>query len=286
MKKEIAQNLTGLQLSNKKYTWSELLPEVVKDLDIKKSETKIISICQNKGGVGKTTSTINLGYLFSYLGKTLLIDMDSQANLSQAFNIYQKAHEPVLKDFLDNPIKEMIVTLSSNLDIVPNKHSFDLWKKSKGSETRAYKLLKKALKSIKNEYDYILIDCPPSLDVAFDMSITASNYAVIIMDAEPFSFENLENVFSELQRINDDEENLNLKILGILFNKYKDTNLKASVYQEAIELYEVFNNRIRDNIQLSEAQAVKKPVFEYNESCNGSIDYFNVWKELIKRLYE
>lgn len=284
MKKELAEEILNISLENKKYNWDEILELFIKENNISIKTNPIISVCQNKGGVGKTTTTINLGYLFSKLGKTLLIDMDSQANLSQAFNIYKKANEPTIKDFLENPSLDMIENLDNNLYLLANKHSFDLWKKAKGSETRAYKLLKKSLKNIKKEFDFILIDCPPSLDIAFDMAITSSSHTLIIMDAEPFSLENLENLFSELQRINDDEDELNIKNLGILFNKYKEVNLKIQVYQEAKENYDVLESKIRDNIQVSEAQAIKQPVFKYNENCNGSIDFFKVWKELIGKL--
>lgn len=284
MKKELAEEILNISLENKKYNWDEVLMLFIKENNIKIKRNPVISVCQNKGGVGKTTTTINLGYLFSKLGKTLLIDMDSQANLSQAFNIYKKANEPTVKDFLENPSLDMIEKLDDNLHLLPNKHVFDLWKKSKGSETRSYKMLKKALKNIKKEFDFILIDCPPSLDIAFDMSITASTHTLIIMDAEPFSLENLENIFSELQRINDDEDELNLKNLGILFNKYKEVNLKFQVYQEAQENYDVFTNKIRDTIQISESQALKQPIFKYNETCNGSLDFFKAWKELLGKL--
>lgn len=284
MKKELAEEITGLSLSEKKISWKDLINKYVKEKKIKLKKS-IISICQNKGGVGKTTSVINLGYLFSLVGKTLLIDMDAQANLSQSFNIYPFGEDSTLKDFLDNPDKNLIRNIDNNLDIIPNRNSFDLWKKSKGSETRSYKLLKKAIRDIKNEYDFILIDCPPSLDITFDMAITSSQYALIVMDGEPFALENIENIISELNKIND-EDSLNLKILGILFNKYQDTNLKSQVFELAAQKYEVFENKIRTTTHVSESQAVKKPVFKYKEGSNGSIDFFRAWIELLGKINE
>lgn len=284
MKKEIAQDITGLNLSEKKISWKDLINKYIKEKKIKfKNKPLIISICQNKGGVGKTTSTINLGYLFSLIGKTLLIDMDAQANLSQSFNIYPSGEDFTLKDFLDNPDKNIVRNIDENLDILPNRNSFDLWKKSKGSETRSYKLLKKALRDIKNYYDFILIDCPPSLDITFDMAITSSEFALIVMDGEPFALENIENIISELKKIND-EDSLDLKILGILFNKYQETNLKSQVFDLAAQKYEVFENKIRATTHIAESQAVKQPIFKYKESSNGSIDFFKVWVELVSKL--
>lgn len=252
---------------------------------IKKS---VISVCQNKGGVGKTTSTINLGYLFSCIGKTLLIDIDAQANLSQVFDIYKSKNDITLKDVLDNPdkIQESIIEVSDTLSVLPNTTNFDLWKKQTILKRNAQYLLQKALKPIKSDYDFIIIDCPPSVDLSFELALYSSNYALVVLDGHPFSLEGLENIISEIQRIIDDDITglLELKILGVAFSRYKETLITKQIIQSADENFDVFNTKIRETIQIPESQASKQPVFLYNESCNGSMDYFNLWREVMEKI--
>ncbi len=253
-----------------------------------KIQKSVISICQNKGGVGKTTSTINLGYLFSCIGKTLLIDMDAQANLSQVFNIYKSKNDASLKDVLDSPdkINEVIVKVSENLHILPNTTNFDLWKKQAITKRSPQYLLQRALRPIKSDYDFIFIDCPPSIDLAFELALYSSNYALVILDGHPFSLEGLENIISEIQRIIDDDITglLDLKVLGVVFSRYKETLITKQIIQSADETFDVFNTKIRETIQIPESQASKQTIFDYNESCNGSLDYFKLWMEIMEKI--
>lgn len=248
--------------------------------------TKIISITQNKGGVGKTSSTINLGYLFSKEGKTLLIDLDSQANLSQTFNLSLKDDELSLKDFIDRPDSSIIKTVNTNLDILPNTLSFEAWKRNSYTKRHVSYLLKKAIDTIKADYDYILIDCPPSMDISFDLALHSSNYAIIMMDGHPYCLQGIENILLEINRIISDDitGNLDLKILGLLFNQYKYTVLINQIIEDARENYPVFNTVIREDISIPESQTNNMSTIEYAPKSRAAIDYLSVFNEVKEKI--
>ena len=269
------------------FKWSDVA-KLYQKIHFPKTKKFVLSMCQNKGGVGKTTTTINMGYLFSCIGKTLLVDLDAQANLSQSFEIYKSKGDFSLKDILENPkdVSSGVINVYENLDIIPNTTSFDIWKRTANNKRSPQYLLQKALKNIKDNYDFIIIDCPPAMDIAFDLALYSSDYALVILEPHPFSIENLENIITEIKRIIDDDVTglLNLKILGAFFSRYKDTVITREIVQEAEKNFNVFNTKIRDNIQIPESQASKQPVFLYNESCNGSNDYFSLWIELMEKI--
>ncbi len=248
----------------------------------------VMALCQNKGGVGKTTTAVNLGYLFSCIGRTLLIDMDAQANLSQTFEVYKSKADISLKDILDSTkdIKKALVNIGNNLDILPNTNHFDFWKRTANEKRSPQYLLQKALKNIKQDYDFILIDCPPGMDISFDLALYSSDYALIVSEPSPYSIENMENIISEIKRIIEDDVTglLSLEILGAFFCRYKDTIIANEVEKQARAKYSILNTKIRDNVQIPESQAAKMPVLTYNEACNGSNDYFNLFIEILEKI--
>lgn len=253
--------------------------------------TKIISICQNKGGVGKTTTALNLGYLFSDIGNTLLIDLDSQANLSQTFDIFLSDTDLSLKDFIDNSSGydlglDYIRDIKSNLSIIPNNPGFEKWKKNINSKKNISYLLREALSSIKSSYDYILIDCPPSLDVSFDLALYSSDYALIMMDGHPYSMQGLDNILSEIQQVKkyDITKSIDLKVLGIVFTRYKNNIIVNDIIDSAKNNYKVFDTKIRENIAIPESQALKKSIFDYDIKSNGSTDYKNLFNEIVGKI--
>lgn len=287
MKKETAIKLIGdvvKPIRKDLITWQDILAQYKRSYK-KKDKNITISICQHKGGVGKTTTTQNLGYLFSCLGKTLLIDLDPQADLSQACNILIK-DEPSLKEFIDTKNSEAIYSIDSNLDIIPNVKDFENWKKELITKRNPSYLLSKSLKTIKEHYDFILIDCPPSMDISFDLAFYSSNFALIISDGHPFAMQGLENILVEIKKIKDDDVSgeLNLEILGIVFNSYKNANLLNAIIDEAKENYPIFNTKIRENIAIPESQLMKSNVFNYDETCHGSIDFFNLFLEIMEKI--
>ncbi len=304
MKIGIAQEILGLSrptllkklegFNNKKtnsgeniLSWSDVTKLFYKNkkLDNRKNKPTVITLCQNKGGVGKTTTSINLGYLFSCIGKTLIIDNDSQANLSQSFNVFESLG---LKDFLESPKTFEEKKINDNLFIIPNDLSFDTYKSEKielKSNDTKY-LLAKSLKEIKNNYEYIIIDCPPALDLSFKMSLLSSDYALIVLDGHPFSLNGLQNIISEIEKTKEDETTLNLSILGVFFARF---NNKATLPNQVNSIaknqdIKVFNNFIRETIQIPESQAKGVSIFEYAEKSNACFDYFGLFKEILEEI--
>ncbi|MFN8578262.1 MAG: ParA family protein [Candidatus Sericytochromatia bacterium] len=276
------------------FHWADVA-KIYQKINPIKIKNKTISICQNKGGVGKTTSTINLGYLFSCIGKTLIIDLDGQANLSQVFNAYK--YDLVIKDILDEPqkINEVITPITDNLHIIPNNMAFDHWKINSNTKRNVQYFLQRALKPIKNNYDFILIDCPPSIDLAFELALNASDYALILLDGHQFSLDGLHNITNKITRIIEEDSQmtglLNLKILGLAFTRYRDTVIVNQVIETTKSVNEendyplhIFETKIRENISIPESQTVKEPIFLHDENCIGSIDYFKLWLEILRQI--
>jgi chromosome partitioning protein len=249
---------------------------------------KIISIAQNKGGVGKTTSVINLATAFSYLGKTLIVDLDSQANLSQAFKIYLTKYEDCIADVLDAPerFKDIVVNVAENLDLVPSSLKLEKWKKNHKGDSMAPFALKRVLKSIKENYNFILIDTPPALDISLETALYASDYCLIPIEPHPFSFDGISNIMEEIEFIssNDNIANFNLKILGCFINMYEQNPMTESIANSIKENYPTFEAKIRKAISLTQAQVVKQSIFEFEENSNVSHDFYHLVFELLDKI--
>lgn len=272
-------------------TWEDIIKikrSMSSELETKKFS---LAICQNKGGVGKTSLTINLGWLLSKLGKTLMIDLDGQANLSQAHNLFKSRNDFTLMDALDSPkeIKKAIVNVNKGLDIIPNIQSFDSWKKGAIVKMVPQYLLKKALKNIKNEYDFILFDCPPSLDLSFEMSICAADYQLIILDGHIFSLQGLENIFTETSRILDSDETgfLEMERLGIVFNKFDErSTVIKQITDVAYQLYPdmLFNTKIREVATVGKSQVERSSIFQFDDESNICKDIYSLLIEILNKI--
>lgn len=245
--------------------------------------TKIITICQNKGGVGKTTITSNLGAMFALDGKKVLfIDLDSQGNLSQFFGY--SFIEDTLKDFLEGfPLKpyhtydlKIKDFLNNGFDIVPNNIDFELWKKDNQDN---YKL-KSYLDFVKTLYDYIIIDTPPSLDSSLDLALIASDYVLIVMEVSGFALNGLENLLTKITN----SENKELKNLGLIMNKADKTKVYKQGLEHLKENYEVFETSISKSVIISESQLENKTVFEYKPKHQITKEFQLLYEELKGKL--
>lgn len=249
---------------------------------------KIIAITNQKGGVGKTTTSVNLSACIAKLGKkVLLIDMDPQGNASSGLGIDKDNLEACIYDVLINDVAvgDVIVpTAIKKLKIAPA--SIDL--AGAGVELvslpkREY-ILKKALKSIKDEYDYIFIDCPPSLDLLTLNALVAANGVLIPIQSEFYA---LEGVSQLMNTINLVKKSLNekLEVEGVLLTMFDGrTNLSIQVADEVKKYFttKVYKTIIPRNVRLSEAPSYGEPIIIYDPKSKGAEVYMKLAKEVLK----
>jgi chromosome partitioning protein len=250
---------------------------------------KIISLANQKGGVGKTTTSINLAAALAKLGKrVLLVDADPQANTSSGLGINIQELDNTVYECLINgidPNTAILPTNVENLYMIPSH--IDLV----GAEIEMLNLehreniLKHVLSPLKADYDYILIDCSPSLGLITINALTASDSIIIPVQCEFFALEGIAKLLNTIKII---KSNLNptLRIEGFLLTMYDARlRLSAQVHDEVRRHFGdlVFNTVIARNVRLSEAPSHGMSVLEYDRNSKGAKNYTNLAKELIKR---
>ena len=251
--------------------------------------TKIIALTNQKGGVGKTTSAVNIAASLAVSEiKTLLIDMDPQANTTTGIaEIIEKPAENTIYDTLvdEIPIKDTITKTTFNyLDAILST------KDLVGAEIELVSViareleLKKALAKVKRKYDYIIIDCPPSLGLLTLNSLTAANALIIPIQAEYYALEGLGQLLNTI-RLVQQHLNKNLKIAGVLITMFDSRlNLSKQVLGEVKGYFgdKLYNTVIHRNVRLGEAPSFGKPALLYDANSVGSQDYMTLVEEIIK----
>jgi chromosome partitioning protein len=250
---------------------------------------KIIAIANQKGGVGKTTTAVNLGAALGVLEKkVLLIDADPQANATSGLGIDVHGVQLGTYQLLDNSIKiedAILPTESPNLDLVPSHIDLVASEIELVDKTSREQMLKKALNGSINQYDYILIDCAPSLGLITLNSLVAADSLIIPIQCEYFALEGLGKLLNTIKSVQK-LHNKDLDIEGLLLTMY-DTRLRLSnqVVEEVKKHFGkmVFKTIIQRNIKLSEAPSFGEDIISYDASSRGAKSYLSLSSEIIKR---
>jgi chromosome partitioning protein len=254
----------------------------------------IVSIAIQKGGSGKTTTAVNLAAALQRSGKSiLLIDSDPQCNLSQSLGIHEEKEINLYTEFKKeitgkkSDLSSAVITTNCGLKLIPSSLELAMTEiELVGKFNREQTLRNKMLKPIVNDYDFILIDCPPSFGLLTVNALVASDYIIIPLQAE---FLPLRGVHSFFQLINmmKDIPNLELTVAGFVLTKFSE---RKKLNREIKEMLEkefdapVFNSFIRTDINLALAQKKGMDIFTFAPGCNGAKDYEALAGEFFKNL--
>lgn len=249
---------------------------------------KVMAIINQKGGVGKTTTAVNLAACLAYKGKKiLLIDSDAQGNATSGLGINRNDIELSIYDCLvDDSVtqKAILKTKYKNLSVLPAAQELSAAEIELGYEEKREFFVKKAISRIKDLYDYIIIDSPPALGLLTINIMTASDTVLIPIQCEYYALEGLAQLITTIKTIRK-SLNKTLDIEGILATMYdKRTNLSEQVYNEVKEHFpdKTYSTVIPRNVRLSEAPSFGEPIIKYDITSVGAEAYFSLAREVIE----
>jgi len=244
---------------------------------------KIIAIANMKGGVAKTTTTANVGAILAQKGyKVLLVDLDAQANLTT----YYLGEEP--KRTIYNAMVEEsplpILSLSPNLDIVPSSIEMSGIESKVVESLDKLEILKDLLEPVQKEYNFILLDCPPSLELGTINALVTATDLYIPLSAEAIPIRGLKVILDFVAKVKK-RKNPYLNFSGIIITRWEGTTLNRDLEKGLRGKYGeiVFNTRIRKNVAIQEAPTQFKDIVSYSPQSNGALDYLSLTEEIIQR---
>ena len=251
---------------------------------------KVIAFANQKGGVGKTTTCINVAAFMALMGKkVLLIDIDSQGNATsglgqQKTNVVNSLYQVISGDCL--PEEAIVKSNVANLDLLPTNLDLAGVEVEIVNKKDREKILKNIIDRVKDSYDYITIDCPPSLGLITVNALTASDSVCIPMECEFFALEGLSQLMNTIRLIRKRGLNPNLQIEGVVLTKRDNrSNLGKQVAEEVIKFFgeSVFKTTIPKNVRLAESPSFGMPVYLYDKSCSGAQAYLKLTEEILTK---
>ena len=239
----------------------------------------------HKGGVGKTTSTISIGAALVQLGKrVLLLDLDPQANLTLSLGIPRQKH--TIYEALRGEGELAPFNVKENLDVIPSTLDLSGAEMELINEAGREFILRELFEPLQTEYDYILIDCPPSLGLLTLNALTSSDHVIIPLQTEFLALQGLTKIKQVVDKVRF-RLNKKLTIAGVVATMYDNRKVLNRDVVDTIRKYfgdKVFETLVRDNVSLAEAPAARQDIFEYNNKSNGAEDYLELSKEIISRV--
>lgn len=243
--------------------------------------SKVISISNHKGGVGKTTSAINIGAGLNILGKkVLLVDLDPQANLSQSLNLTDQ--ERTIYGAIRGEYKLEPVEVVRGLDVLPSTLDLSGAEVELSGEAGREYILRELLEPLRASYNYIIIDTPPSLGLLTINALTASTEVLIPLQAQYLALRGLTKLLEVVDKIKK-RLNKELRVGGVFITQYDNRKILNRDVVATIEAHfkeELFTTRIRDNIALAEAPTQGLDIFRYQPKSYGAEDYLSLCKEI------
>ncbi len=249
---------------------------------------KIITIFNQKGGVGKTTTSINLAAGIGRLDKNvLLVDLDPQGNTTSGLGIEKDNIEYQIYDVLANDMdieKAIYVSSAENVSIIPSNNQLAGLEVELAREGNWEELLKKKLEFIKDKFDYIFIDCPPSLGILSVLGLIASNSVIIPIQCEYYALEGVSQLFTTIELVKS-SYNPSIEIEGVVLSMFDGrTNLSIQVVEEVKEFFKgkVYTSIIPRNVRLAEAPSHGLSIMDYDDKSKGAEAYGELAEEFLE----